>query len=99
MNIDTPAWNLWKQKALAADILNAARERGAQLKRAGSEWTGPCPACGGSDRFSINTRKKVFNCRGANGGDVIAMVQHIDGCTFMEAAAAPYLRDYGHRGM
>jgi hypothetical protein len=41
--------------------------------------------CGGTDRFSINTRKQVFNCRGFGGGDVIAMVQHLDGCTFAEA--------------
>jgi hypothetical protein len=47
---------------------------------------GPCPVCGGTDRFSINTRKQVFLCRGCGAkGDVIAMVQHIDGCSFHEA--------------
>jgi hypothetical protein len=53
--------------------------------RGKSERAGPCPVCGGIDRFSINTRKQVFNCRGFGGGDIIAMVQHLDGCNFAEA--------------
>jgi hypothetical protein len=48
---------------------------------------GPCPVCGGNDRFSINIRKQVFNCRGALGGDVIALVQHLDACDFVTAIA------------
>lgn len=43
------------------------------LKRAGArELTGPCPQCGGRDRFSINTAKRVFNCRhcGGTGGNI-----------------------------
>src|SRR5215813_197033 len=55
------------------------------LLRGKSERVGRCPVCGGTDRFSINTRKQVFNCRGFGGGDVIAMVQHLDGCSFAEA--------------
>jgi hypothetical protein len=43
---------------------------------------GPCPACGGRDRFAINVRKQCFICRG---GYVIAMVQHLDGATFARA--------------
>jgi putative DNA primase/helicase len=47
---------------------------------------GPCPICGGIDRFAINTRKQVFHCRGCGlGGDVIRLVQHIDGYSFIEA--------------
>jgi phage/plasmid primase-like uncharacterized protein len=52
------------------------------------ERVGPCPVCGGTDRFSINTRKQFFNCRGFGGGDVIAMVQHLDGCTFPVPSSA-----------
>ena len=42
------------------------------LKRQSGELVGPCPACGGTDRFAINAAKGVFNCRscGANGGGV-----------------------------
>ena len=54
--------------------------------RGRTELVGPCPVCGGTDRFSINARKQVWNCRGCQcGGDVIALVQHLDGCTFHEA--------------
>ena len=43
------------------------------LKGRGADRCGPCPVCGGTDRFSINIRKQVFRCRVCNiGGDVIA---------------------------
>lgn len=52
------------------------------LKRAGPEWIGPCPQCGGDDRFAINTRKGVFGCRrcGAKGGgiDLVMFVLGLD---------------------
>jgi DNA primase len=72
--------------ARAADIL-AVAQRYAALKRvATNEWAGPCPVCGGRDRFSVNMRKRLFNCRGGGGkGDVIALVMHVDGCSFSEA--------------
>ncbi len=61
--------------------------RGIQLKRAGgAEFIGPCPVCGGTDRFSINTKKQIWNCRRcAKGGDVIELVRHLDSCGFREA--------------
>src|SRR4029077_6448966 len=60
--------------------------RGISLRGRGSERCGPCPVCGGTDRFSVNPKKQVWNCRGcATGGDVIALVEHLDGCGFMEA--------------
>ena len=50
---------------------------------------GPCPICGGRDRFSINVRKQVFLCRGCGaGGDVIALTMFLDGCDFREAIEA-----------
>lgn len=60
--------------------------RGIKLAPGGAERCGPCPVCGGTDRFSINVKKQVWNCRGcATGGDVIALVQHIDAFGFKEA--------------
>jgi CHC2 zinc finger/Toprim domain len=51
-----------------------------------SERVGPCPVCGGRDRFSINLKKQVWNCRGCGkGGDVVDLVQHIDGVGFKDA--------------
>jgi hypothetical protein len=84
----TTAFDDWKAKAQEADILGEAVARGAKLKRAGREHVGPCPACGGTDRFSINIQKRIFNCRGAQGGDVIGMVMHIDGVSFTQACEA-----------
>ena len=63
--------------------------RGIKLKRQGSELIGPCPRCGGTDRFSINVKENVWNCRqcktAADTGDVIGFVQWIDKCDFITA--------------
>jgi hypothetical protein len=59
------------------------RRGGLGLKRIGGELIGPCPQCGGCDRFAVSIRKQIFLCRGCGrSGDVIAMVQHIDGVDF-----------------
>ena len=56
------------------------------LKRSGAEFVGPCPKCGGTDRFAINRKEQVWNCRGCDkGGDGIALVMHIQGCDFQRA--------------
>jgi hypothetical protein len=79
-------WDLWVEQARAADILSVARSLGASLKPSGpTEWIGACPICGGKDRFSVNTRKRLFNCRGSEGGDVFKLVTHCRGCDFIEA--------------
>jgi phage/plasmid primase-like uncharacterized protein len=80
MTLDTQTIALARSIRIEDEIAR----RGIRL-RGKTERVGPCPVCGGTDRFSINTRKQVFNCRGFGGGDVIAMVQHLDGCTFAEA--------------
>src|SRR5262249_27143166 len=55
-------------------------------KAAANELAGPCPKCAGRDRFSVNIKKQVFNCRGCEvGRDVIALAQLIYGCDFAEA--------------
>jgi len=78
------AFDEWVEEARSVSILDELGRRGVRMK--GSvERSGPCPACGGTDRFSINTRKNIFNCRGAGGGDVIAMVEHLDSCSFLAA--------------
>ncbi len=79
------AWNNFWEQARNADILAVAQSLSAKLKKYGSEFIGPCPACGGVDRFSVNTRKGIFNCRGFGGGDVIAMVAPAKSCTAIEA--------------
>lgn len=71
-----PDIEAWIDEARSSDILEIATRIGARLKRVGSEWSGPCPRCNGTDRFSVNAVEQVFNCRGAVGGDVIKMVEH-----------------------
>jgi hypothetical protein len=63
-----------------------ARRGGLGLKRICGELIGPCPQCGGRDRFAVSIRKQIFLCRGCGrSGDVVAMVQHIDGVNFKTA--------------
>ena len=63
-------------------------QRGIKL-RGKIERVGPCPKCGGTDRFAVNIKKQMWNCRGCQqGGDVIALVQFLDGVEFREACAA-----------
>jgi hypothetical protein len=72
--------------ARSVDILEAAKQLSARIKKVRAEWIGPCLSCGGRDRFAINTRKQVFNCRGCGAkGDVIALVQLALGVGFREA--------------
>jgi hypothetical protein len=73
-------------RARAIRIEDEIKRHGIKLKRAGQELIGPCPRCGGKDRFSINIRKQLFNCRGCEtGGDVIALVQFLHRCDFTTA--------------
>lgn len=66
------------------DIAQALDVQG--LKRAGREWVGPCPDCGGDDRFSINPDKGVFYCRHCDArGDVIALVLWLRKMTLAQA--------------
>lgn len=77
----------WVAQARAVPILDAAVQMGARLKRVGHEHVGPCPSCGGRDRFAVHPAKGVWNCghEGGAGGDAIALVQHVEGCTFATA--------------
>lgn len=58
-----------------------------ELKRAGAEMVGPCPACGGTDRFAVNLRTGLFLCRrcGLRGGDQVSLVREVLGMGFREA--------------
>ena len=64
----------------------------------GGEWHGPCPVCGGNDRFHVWPDQSgghaaqaagmpgTWWCRQCDkGGDIIALVQAMDGCDFKAA--------------
>ena len=79
----------WTARARAVPIETEIERRGVMLRREGLERVGACPKCGGEDRFAINIKKQVFNCRGCGiGGDVIQLVEHLDGVDFNAACTA-----------
>ena len=62
---------------------------GLKLRQQGRELVGPCPRCGGRDRFAVNPSKQLWNCRGCGrGGDALDLVRHVDGCSYREAVRA-----------
>jgi hypothetical protein len=73
------------ERARAVPIEHVIEQRGIKL-RGKVERVGACPQCGGKDRFAANTKKGVFNCRGCGAsGDVIALVEFLDGVDFITA--------------
>ena len=49
------------EQAKAFDVATIARQHGVQLKGR-RHLAGPCPHCGGTDRFWIDAAKQIFNC-------------------------------------
>lgn len=75
----------WVEEARDVSVMAAVDRRGIKLSK-GVERVGPCPVCGGRDRFSVNTRKDVWHCRGSGrGGDAIALIEYLDGADFLAA--------------
>lgn len=74
------------ERADNVDLVALAQKHGCKLVKRGKDWKGPCPQCGGDDRFVITPSKSVFFCRhcGAS-GDAIELLRHITGCNFPEA--------------
>jgi hypothetical protein len=69
-----------------ARAVSIAEVAGVELRRVGGELVGPCPVCGGHDRFGVSLRKSVWNCRQCEiGGDVIALAMHVHGVDFRGA--------------
>lgn len=64
----------------AVDIL-ALTGACTELKRVGSQYMGPCPFCGGEDRFYVSPRKQAWGCRHCTPGynDAISFVAKRDG--------------------
>jgi CHC2 zinc finger len=92
----------WAAKAHAVRVEDELARRGFDYwtKPRHSNIGQPCLMCGGTDRFSVNTKKQVFLCRRCNAkGDVINLVQALDGVGYLDAistlaGAAPIRIDY-----
>jgi hypothetical protein len=76
----------WVENARLTPIESVLETRGFRLK-GNKERCGPCPVCGGTDRFSINTTRQIFNCRGCGGKGrgAIDIVRFLDECDFRTA--------------
>lgn len=72
--------------AMAISLADIAVERGLVLKKVGGELIGPCPRCGGRDRFAVNA-VNLFNCRGCGGAGAgaISFVMWLDNVGFRQA--------------
>lgn len=82
-----PAFDEWIEEARALPIVRAldivAPHHAISRK---TRFVGPCPGCGGVDRFSLNLKKGIFWCRkSAQGGDAIALARHVQGLEFLDA--------------
>ncbi|MET4313541.1 toprim domain-containing protein [Bradyrhizobium sp. RT4b] len=73
-------------QAQAVSVARIAFERRLPLKKAGGELIGPCPRCGGRDRFAVNVAN-LFNCRGCDGAGAgaISFVMWLDDVGFRQA--------------
>jgi putative DNA primase/helicase len=72
------------------DIVSTAERLGASLKRAtATERVGPCPKCGGRDRFAVNVKRRVWHCRGCakGGAGALSLVMHVRALNLRESVA------------
>ena len=83
----TAAFDAWFAQARAVPLEQIVERRGIRLLGK-VDRCGPCPQCGGDDRFSINTAKQLFNCRGcgAKGHGAIDFTSWLDGIEAIPAA-------------
>jgi len=83
------------QAVKAKTDLLALAQRDTALRRmastCGGEWAGPCPFCGGRDRFRVQPRADggarwlCRNCTSGEWQDAIAYVMRRGGCDFLKA--------------
>ncbi|WP_185982997.1 DUF7146 domain-containing protein [Aureimonas mangrovi] len=97
MTARSPEMDAFVEEARAISIEAAFERCGfslSTLRRASHEYVGPCPRCGGKDRFQLNPSKNVFLCRqGGAGGDGIALVEYLTGESFLDACETLLGRD------
>lgn len=91
-------------------ILEIIQKTGITLKKTssthGGEWTGPCPACGGRDRFHVWPERRdskrperigLYWCRGCGkAGDAVQALVDFKGMSYREAFAALGIEKKAH---
>ena len=79
------------EQAKTVDLINLAGKNTELHKESSTEWSGPCPRCGGHDRFHV--KASGFFCRNRacwpdgseKFGDSIAYVRWLHGVNFVDA--------------
>ena len=71
-------------------LYNLLMNNGFQLKRkTAKEYAGPCPFCGGEDRFIVQIDKERYWCRQCKkSGDAIQFLRDYKGMTYRDACEA-----------
>ena len=85
MPVDTAAL---KQRIDLLALLGRDTRLRKVASTAGGEWAGPCPFCGGRDRFRVQPFLGVWWCRQCGGqrwGDAIDYLIRRDGVSFVDA--------------
>ena len=84
--IDTEAI---KQRTDLLGLIGADTRLKKVASTGGGEYAGPCPFCGGRDRFRVQPEKGRWWCRGCSDGprwqDAIGYVRRREGLGFAEA--------------
>lgn len=75
------------QRARESDLIGIMERYGVTLRKESvNSWCGPCPQCGGDDRFWI--RDNRYTCRHCGiSGDAIEFIRLRERCDFPEAVA------------
>ena len=83
----TPVFRDWIERARSEHVGAVLNSRHIMLPGKGDRRAGPCPKCGGEDRFAVDLKKEVFNCRGCEGKGhgAISLVMFLDGVNFLQA--------------
>lgn len=100
MSMSDAEFEAWKDDARSGDFETAIQLCGFVPKKGferAQDRCGPCPACGGDDRFSVHMFKRMFNCRGcdAKGNNALDLalvgkhVTFITACTELSGREPP----------
>src|SRR5919201_4167899 len=91
MPMTRPAIDTWaiKQRTDLLGLIGADTRLKKVASTGGGEYAGPCPFCGGRDRFRVQPEKGRWWCRGCSQSprwqDAIAYVRQREGLGFAEA--------------
>ena len=75
------------ETAKGADMLELARRYTTLRRESSHEWAGPCPRCGGDDRFHCTTQWWFCRICHPKQSDSIDLVRWLTGASFRESVA------------